>query len=152
VSGRATDPDLAFTLHDNVPEEAGRIVDSGLGMFNEHAAPLHEVERLACFARKPSGELIGGAVGRTWGECCELQQLWVDSAHRRRGIASELVARFEARARERGCRTFYLETFSFQAPGLYRRLGYEVGLELRGFRPGVVKYVMVKRTDAPPNP
>jgi len=30
---------------------------------------------------------------------------------------------------DRGCRTFYLETFSFQAPGRYRRLGYEAKLD-----------------------
>ena len=38
---------------------------------------------------------------------------------------------------------FYLETFSFQAPSLYRSLGYEVKLELHGFSAGIVKYTMV---------
>lgn len=42
---------------------------------------------------------------------------------------------------------FCLETFSFQAPALYRSLGYEVKLELRGFSAGVVKFTMVR--DAP---
>lgn len=143
-------PDLAFTLHDDVPHEAGRLVDSGLGASNEESAPLHEVERLSCFARLPSGKVAGGAIGRTWGECCELQQLWVDRAHRRQGLGSEIVRRFEAAARERGCTTIYLETFSFQAPALYRSLGYEVGLELRGFPQDIAKYVMVKRTGTLP--
>ena len=39
---------------------------------------------------------------------------------------------------------FYLETFSFQAPSLYRSLGYEVKLELRGFSAGIVKYTVVR--------
>jgi ribosomal protein S18 acetylase RimI-like enzyme len=126
---------------------AAGIVDRGLGDFNESAAPLHQVKPLACFARRPEvsvvGSVIGGVVGRTWGLCAELQQLWVEPAHRRRGIASQLVRAFETKAWERGCRTVYLETFSFQAPALYRALGYGVRLELTGFAPGISKLVMV---------
>ena len=136
-------PTLRFTLHDDVPAAAADVVDAGLGASNDAAATLHEVQPLACIARLPGGEVVGGAVGRTWGTCCELQQLWVEPALRRQGVGKRLVEQFEARARVRGCRTFYLETFSFQAPGLYRSLGYEVRLELRGFGPGIVKYTMV---------
>ncbi len=142
-----TDTTLNYTVHDALPPEAA-IVDAGLGDANEAAAPLHEVQPLACFARRPDGEVLGGAVGRTWGTACELQQLWVDQAHRRRGIGAQLVREFESRARERGCRTFYLETFSFQAPSLYRSLGYTVRLELHGFGHGIVKYTMVRDADA----
>jgi ribosomal protein S18 acetylase RimI-like enzyme len=134
---------LSYTSHDTLPPEAA-VVDAGLGAANEAAAPLHEVQRLATFARLPSGEVIGGAVGRTWGTCCELQQLWVESAYRRRGVGARLVREFESRAHARGCRTFYLETFSFQAPSLYRSLGYVVRLELTGFGAGIVKYTMVR--------
>jgi ribosomal protein S18 acetylase RimI-like enzyme len=128
-----------------VPPEAGRIVDRGLGQSNDAAAPLHEVERLSCFASLASGQIVGGAVGRTWGECCELQQLWVEPAYRRRGIGSRLVRLFEGRAAERGCRTFYLETFSFQAPAFYRSLGYHAEAEIPGFPGGIIKYLMLRK-------
>jgi GNAT superfamily N-acetyltransferase len=141
VSERAAEPPT-FEVHDDVPPE-GAIVDHGLGDFNDRAAPLRDVLRLSCFARV-EGEVVGGAIGRTWGACCELQQVWVDERFRGRGIASGLVRRFEARARARGCTTFYLETFSFQAPELYRRLGYSVAHEIRGFPDGIVKYLMVR--------
>jgi ribosomal protein S18 acetylase RimI-like enzyme len=140
----AVSSQVLFTVHDDVPGEAAQLVDAGLAAANEAAAPLHEVQALSCFARLPSGEVVGGAVGRTWGRCCELQQLWVEPTRRRAGIGKQLVEQFEARARERGCKSFYLETFSFQAPGLYRSLGYEVKLELRGFSTGISKYVMVR--------
>jgi GNAT superfamily N-acetyltransferase len=133
-----------YTVHDEVPRNDAALIDSGLGLANEAAAPLHEVQPLACFARRAGGEVVGGAVGRTWGTCCELRQLWVEQAQRRQGIGARLVREFEQRASVRGCRTFYLETFSFQAPSLYRALGYEVRLELRGFAPGIVKYTMVR--------
>ena len=77
-------------------------------------------------------------------ECCELQQLWVELSYRRRGIGTQLIQAFEARAREHGCSTFYLETFSFQTPHLYELLGYTVAYEHKVYPHGIAKYVMVK--------
>lgn len=136
--------DFAVSVHDDLPLEAARSVDAGLGEFNASAAPLHEVRPLACFVRDAGGTVVGGAVGRTWGLCCELQQLWVAPQLRRKGIGARLVQAFEARARERGCRSFYLETFSFQAPAFYASLGYAVGLALQGFAPGISKFIMMR--------
>lgn len=130
-------------MHDGLPPEAA-VVDAGLGAANSSAAPIDSIGRLTCVARARNGEVIGGAVGRTWGECCELQQLWVHADHRRRGVGAELVRRFERRARERGCRVFYLETFNFQAPALYRSLGYRTAKKISGFPGGIVKYLMMK--------
>jgi GNAT superfamily N-acetyltransferase len=136
--------DFRVSVHDDLPADEVRLIDEGLGHANASAAPLHEVVPLSCFVRAASGAVVAGAVGRTWGACCELRQLWVAPAHRRRGLGSLLVRRFEERAASRGCRTFYLETFSFQAPDLYRLLGYEPRLVLHGFGGGIVKYLMVR--------
>jgi GNAT superfamily N-acetyltransferase len=143
-------PPVTLELHDELPPEAD-LIDAGLGAANEAAAPLTEVRRLACIARAADGAVVGGAIGRTWGTCCELQQLWVEPSHRRRGLGAQLVRAFEGRAQQRGCLTFYLETFSFQAPRLYRALGYEVRLELHGFGPGIVKYTMVREIALQPD-
>jgi hypothetical protein len=62
----------------------------------------------------------------------------------RRGVATQLIQAFEARAREHGCSTFYLETFSFQTPHLYELLGYTVAYEHKVDPHRIVKYVMVK--------
>ena len=135
---------IAITGHDDVPPSDGAIVDAGLGSFNDAAAPLHEVRPMACFARTPDGAVIGGAVGRTWGPAAEIQQLWVADAHRHRGVGTALVRAFEARAAERGCRSCYLETLSFQAPGFYAALGYRVVFELRELPHGIVRFTMLR--------
>jgi ribosomal protein S18 acetylase RimI-like enzyme len=140
---------LELTVHDQPCREAALVVDEGLGQANEQAAPLHEVQALQCFVRRPDGEVAGGAVGRTWGRCAELQQLWVSPAHRGQGHGTRLVRAFEQRAQERGCRLCYLETFSFQAPVLYRSLGYEVVATIEGFGDGITKYLMTHVLPAP---
>ena len=140
---------ISVSVHDSHPREEATLVDLGLGEANEAAAPLEEVERLSCFARMDSGAVVGGAVGRWWGECCELQQLWVAPSHRRQGLGGRLLAAFEARAKQHGCCYLYLETFSFQSPQLYRSLGFQVENERKGFPQGIVKYLMVKDLSSP---
>jgi GNAT superfamily N-acetyltransferase len=119
-------------------------VDEGLESANRTAADLNGIRPLACFARSPSGELVGGAVARTWGKCCEIRQVWVAPSHRRRGIARRLLEMVEVEARERGCTLLYLETFTFQTPQLYRSLGFDVACQFTGFPGSVVKYMMRK--------
>jgi ribosomal protein S18 acetylase RimI-like enzyme len=135
---------FSFSVHDDLPREAAKIVDEGLGESNNAAAPIHDVQPLSCFVRLAGGEVVGGAVGRTWGACCELQQLWVDPRYRRQGLGSRLVRQFEQRGAARGCHTFYLDTFSFQALGFYRSLGYRPKLEIRGFPERIRKFIMVR--------
>jgi GNAT superfamily N-acetyltransferase len=136
--------ELSFSSHDSYPDTETRAVDTGLGEFNDRAAPLHEVQPVSCFVRDESGRLVGGAVGRWWGKGCELQQLWVEDRLRRQGLGAALIKKFEAHAMRKGCTSFYLETFSFQAPQLYERLGYKTEYTRRGFPHGIVKYHMVK--------
>jgi ribosomal protein S18 acetylase RimI-like enzyme len=137
---------VSFTVsvHDSCPPEEAALINRGLGEANDTAAPLYEVQSLSCFARTESGQVIGGAVGRRWGPCCELQQLWVEPSHRRQGVGTELVRAFEARAQAHGCSNFYLETFTFQAPRLYQSLGYTVAYEHKVYPHGIVKFIMVK--------
>ncbi len=132
---------------DSVPAELARSVDQGLGDANEVAAPLHEVRPMCCFVNDASGSVIGGAIGRRWGRSCELQQLWVDAAKRRQGLGAQLVRRFESIARRHGCTQVYLETFSFQAPRLYRALGYREIAAIDGFSTGIVRYTMLHGLD-----
>jgi GNAT superfamily N-acetyltransferase len=138
---------IRYTSHEGLPAKEAGVVDDGLGQANMSAAPLHEVKAISCFARlaeEVSSAVLGGAVGRIWGQCCELQQLWVDEAHRRQGIGAGLVTEFEKLAVSHACTMVYLETFSFQAPELYRALGYVEGHVLQGFPGGIKKYLMVK--------
>lgn len=139
--------DVAITGHDGWPRGA-EVVDQGLDASNALAAPLHEVRQIACIARSGSGEVIGGALGRWWGAGCELQELWVHPGHRRAGLGRRLVLAFEQLAARNGCTSVYLETFSFQSPGLYTALGYTTQYRRDGFPHGIVKHHMVKSLPA----
>ncbi|MFN3158852.1 MAG: GNAT family N-acetyltransferase [Rubinisphaera brasiliensis] len=136
-----------FSLHDNVPVELACVIDQGVHSDTTAAVPLHEIRPLSCFAELEN-RVVGGIIGRSWGMCCEIQTLWVVPNHRRQGLATELLSRFEEQAENRGCWTFYADVFSFQNPGFYRSAGYTSLGELHGFAPGVVRYTMMKQASA----
>jgi ribosomal protein S18 acetylase RimI-like enzyme len=50
--------------------------------------------------------------------------LWVAETYRGRGWGKSLMEAAEKEARRRGVRNAYVDTFSFQAPEFYRKLGY----------------------------
>ena len=53
--------------------------------------------------------------------------LFVPEEQRKSGVGRQLVQSAEEEARRRGCRGVWLDiySFSFQARGFYKRLGYE---------------------------
>ena len=93
-----------------------------------------EVE-LAIFVRD-AGKVVAGISGWTWGDCCELQSLWVEPSLRGRGLATRLMAAAEAEAAARGCTQTVHFTYAFQARALYERIGYELMGRVEGFPTG----------------
>ena len=58
----------------------------------------------------------------------EVKRLFVRAQHRGKGLSKPLLAAVEARARERGCRTLFLDTRITLEPAvsIYRRAGFHI--------------------------
>ena len=109
-----SDPDKAFE----------KAISDRLDAYNEAYLPEAAVRRLCLVGRDASGEIQSGLVGVSAVNWLFVAYLWVAEAYRRQGIGSRLLAQAEAVAKARGCEFIYLDTFTFQAPEFYRRLGY----------------------------
>ena len=96
-----------------------------LDAFNIAASGDATQRSLSVEARRADGELAGGLMGWTWATCAGIEMLWVEAAHRGEGWGRRLIAAAEDEARSRGCVQMLVSSFTFQAPGFYRRLGYE---------------------------
>jgi GNAT superfamily N-acetyltransferase len=86
---------------------------------------LGEETELAIFVRE-GGRIVAGISGWTWGDCCELQSLWVEPSRRGHGLGTRLIAAAEAEAAARGCSQSVHFTYAFQAMRLYELCGYEL--------------------------
>jgi GNAT superfamily N-acetyltransferase len=110
-------------IEDAPSDDDIEVLPNGLEAFNESRWPGHQPWRpLAVFARDGGG-VVAGLGGETYCGWLFIRYLWVSDALRGKGIGRELMGGAEARAFERGCHSAWVDTFSFQAPGFYRRLG-----------------------------
>ncbi len=107
-----------------------------------------EVE-LAIFLRD-AGRIVAGISGWTWGDCCELQSLWVEAGLRGRGLANRLIRAAEAEAAARGCTQTVHFTYRFQARAFYERNGYELVGRVGDFPSGTDALWYRKRLDSAP--
>jgi len=114
--------------------------------FNASATGISGGELLAFLIRE-SGRIVAGICGNTWGGTCEVRQFWVDEPQRRRGLGTRLFRAAEQEARRRGCTQIILMTFSFQAPAIYRKHGFEVVATIENHPRGHQNLLMRKRLE-----
>lgn len=82
------------------------------------------------FHVEENGVIVAGIVAESVGDTVEVEFLFVDETCRGRGLGKALLERVETAARERGMRRVLLNTYSFQAPGFYQKMGYQEMLKL----------------------
>jgi len=138
-----TDPTGDFAIEEPSSADIGFLEDR-LYEFNVAATGVGGGLSLAVFLRDESKTIVAGAAGHTWGETCELRQIWVAEPSRGRGLGRRLIAEAEAEAVRRGCRQLVLTTHSFQAPEFYRNLGFEVVAEVPDYPRGHSQLVLRK--------
>ena len=111
---------------EDAPTDADvEVLPNGLEAFNESRWPGHQKWKpLAIFARDRE-TIVAGLAGETYGGWLFIRYLWVSDGMKGKGIGRELMSAAERRAVERGCWGGWVDTFSFQAPRFYRKLGYE---------------------------
>ena len=99
--------------------------------------------QFCAFAKNENDEIIGGIKAMIFCDGLEIDILWADPAHRRRGIASLLVQKAERTAVENGAVIGYLK--SVMARDFYEALGYSVYGVLKNRPKGTLLYHMKKR-------
>jgi ribosomal protein S18 acetylase RimI-like enzyme len=106
-----------------------------LRAYNAKAVGKLDHRALAITARDKA-KIVGLLTGYTaWGWLF-VDTLWVSEGQRGKNMGKALLTRAESEARKRGARHAYLYSFSFQAPGFYRKLGYRQFGKLDGFPKG----------------
>ena len=91
---------------------------------------------------------IGAIAGYSWAGMAEIRQLWVAENHRGRGLGRTLLEASIAEAITRRCQSLWALSYSFQAPRLYEKCGFERVAELTGWPPGHAHIVLRRRLGA----
>ena len=136
---------LNFTLQAKPSPEERNLILNPLGAYNEAQVGPENGKEFALSIRSETGEAVAGLLGFTHWNHFFVSAVFVDQAFRRAGIGHELLQRAEALALQQGCDAIYLDTFDFQAPGFYEKLGFRVFGKLEDYPPGHQRFYLVKQ-------
>jgi GNAT superfamily N-acetyltransferase len=151
MNGGGTPMTPKMTLTDAPTPEMHKAITNGLLDFNGRCIGDPEPPRplVIALSEPPAGEIAGGLWGSTWFSYLRVDLLFVPESMRGLGVGRKLMMEAEAEAIRRGCRAAALDTFSFQAPGFYEKLGYSVFGTLDGYPRNHRRFYLTKRLVAP---
>jgi len=115
--------------------------------YNEAAGGPSRHELLAVTVRDGAGAVVGGLWGRT-GYGFLFVELLALGAAKGQGLGRTVMGIAEAAARHRGLLGMWVDTFTFQAPGFYPKLGFVECGRIAGYPPGHDRIFFVRRFDA----
>ncbi len=115
-----------------------------LAAYNDRTAGPADHGLLAITLRDQAGEIAGGLWGRTGYGFLFIELLTVGDAAGQ-GLGSRIMHAAEEEALRRGLHGIWLDTWTFQAPGFYEKLGFsEVG-RIADYPPGHDRIFFCKR-------
>ncbi len=136
-----------------------RLADPSAADRADILAPLDAFSRGRGYAWQPAalvlalrddaGRVVGGLTGEVQWGWLRIDILAVAEALRGGGWGRRLVEAAEAAAVAAGCHGAWVDTFTFQSPGFYERLGYVPFGELPDYPTGQTRIFFRKRL-APP--
>lgn len=101
-----------------------------------------------CFVAEDNGQLLGAITGRAYYNEVHIGDLIIGKDNRKSGIGSQLVKAVENAYSGKGYEKITLTTFGFQAPGFYKKLGYETEFVRVDKDPKLSKYFLAKPLEA----
>jgi GNAT superfamily N-acetyltransferase len=140
--------DLRIEINETPQEVDYQAILAPLREYNQAQTGLIGTEKLAILIKDDAGATQGGLYAKISGQWLFVELLVVPEVARGQGLGAKLMDKVEALAREKGCQGIWLDTFSFQAPDFYRRLGFSIFGELKDYPvTGYNRFFMQKRFD-----
>lgn len=105
---------------------------------------MTQLDFFAFFIRDVDGKIMGGCAGDNMYGGFFVGQLWVTEELRGKGLGTELMQKAEELAKESGCHFMAVNTFDWEALDFYKKLGFYIEFERRGFDKNSIFYFLRK--------
>lgn len=117
---------LEIVAKDVIEPRDDAAIRAALRSYNaEQIGETGRAGEIALLLRDEAGETVGGLTGRFAYGWLFIALLVVPKAGRGQGLGTRLMEQAEGIARDRGLAGIWTDTFAFQAPEFYRKLGYQ---------------------------
>lgn len=118
--------DLRILKTKQVPEAVQSKMTKGFVEHEKgHGIDINYSE-FALMLTQDDGTVLGVLSAFTWYEEVYIDDLWIDQPYRGKGYGRKLVDHLEQLFKGKGYNNINLVTNGFQAPGFYKKCGYQV--------------------------
>lgn len=117
------EPEFIVQVIDEANDDTKLIHQNLVKYVESHVGPSTYKE-LTLTIRDANGELIAGLHGMSNWQWLFVKSVFVSEGYRYKGLGTKLLKAAEQEARRRSCAGVWLDTFSFQSPDFYKKLGY----------------------------
>jgi len=116
------------------------------GIMKEHRIKkdMNPLDFFAYFIKDNDNQIVGGCAGDNMYGGLFVGQLWVKTELRGNGYGTQLMSLAEDLARKSHCRFIAVNTFEWEALHFYKKLGFYVEFERKGFDKNSIFYFLRK--------
>ena len=133
-------------LEKNPKRKDIRFLAKSLGRYNiAQTRRMDDWKPFGIFVRDRKKKIVGGLYAESWAGWLEIKLLWFREELRGKGFGIKLMQLAEKEGVKLGCKYARLDTFSFQAPEFYKKLGYKVFGVLANYPGEHKRYFLKKR-------
>lgn len=137
---------MTYTIsYDSAPiPDDTKIIWEGI---SEHARKMKGFPQgrpFAFFIRNKNGQIKGGCSGYIYYGCLYVDLLWVDELLRGKQFGTRLIKDAEKLAQDNNCNFIAVNTMDFEALEFYKKLGFTVEFERKGFDKNSCMYFLRK--------
>jgi GNAT superfamily N-acetyltransferase len=117
---------MNFILDESPSEKIKEQLHQGIRDYNRPHLGEYHLHFFSLYKNDDQNNLIAGIYGFILSphQVLRLEYVWVDEAHRGKGLGTSLLQQAEDYATQHHCKRIQIRTFSFQAPEFYQKLGY----------------------------
>lgn len=128
---------LRFVVTEGEPSpEDKKVMVEGMLTYHTSHGHIRKTDVYSIWLKDKNDKVFGCVVVSFLWNGMEIQSLWVDDSVRKQGWGRKLIQAVEEEAIKRGCTIAYTNTFTWQAPKFYEKLGYVLFGKLENFPPG----------------
>jgi len=139
--------DFVLTLETTDREEDIDFIENSLKRQNRLEAPStqsKEPVKYNLVIKDSGGDVVGGVITTIYRYSMYVETLWIDEKYRKYGYGKKLMIQAEETARAHGCTMMQLDTFNYQAPEFYKKLGF-IQYGALEYKEGFIRHYMVKQ-------
>lgn len=121
-----------------------QMLGNGIMDYAQKTKSQAPMEFFAFFIRDEHNKIHGGCNGVNLYGALHIDQLWVSESLRGLGFGTQLMHAAERWGREHHCTLSTVNTMDWEALEFYKKFGYEIEFERRGFLKDSVFYFLRK--------